>query len=154
MLTLINIFREGLGEQCQPLMPKLKEILKQLLLRCMASHEYAERLMGIRLLGLLMGLGKEWKDKGDMMRYIQGGWGYFKQFIGMSVQLESDWQEDVIQTAQLINNIVVSSELRLRIAQKSTSDRKNCSHIVDNSIFTLPADEELSLEHKNPYDTL
>ena len=40
-LTLLNVFRNGLKEPAQSHVPKLKEILKQLLLRCMASQEYS-----------------------------------------------------------------------------------------------------------------
>jgi hypothetical protein len=59
MLVLLFAFREGLGGMKPVLRERLTELLKPLLTNCMQSTDYSERLLGIKLLALLVGLGSE-----------------------------------------------------------------------------------------------
>lgn len=58
MLVILNCFKQGLYYLGAGLKHKAYECLKQLLSSFLQSNDFSERLMGIKLLGVLLGLGR------------------------------------------------------------------------------------------------
>lgn len=58
MLVILNCFKQGFYYLSNGLKQKAYECLKQLLSNFLQSNDFSERLMGIKLLAVLMGLGR------------------------------------------------------------------------------------------------
>ncbi len=59
MLVILNCFKHGFYYLSAGLKCKSYELLKQLLSSFLQSNDFSERLIGIKLLAVLLGLGRE-----------------------------------------------------------------------------------------------
>lgn len=68
MLVLIHTFRSGLSNIESQLRAQLIDQFRPLLVSSLQSNDHSERIMGVRLLALLIGLGKRYKDRSEMVK--------------------------------------------------------------------------------------
>lgn len=81
MLVLIHTFRGGFNNIHAQLKNVLIEQFKPLLANSLQSNDHSERIMGVRLLALLIGLGKRYKESDEMLKSIERNLKPFKQFL-------------------------------------------------------------------------
>lgn len=70
MLVLIHTFKSGLSNIEYKLRVQLIDQFKPLLGNSLQSSDHSERIMGVRLLALLIGLGKRYRDRSEMVTEI------------------------------------------------------------------------------------
>jgi hypothetical protein len=58
MLVLVQSLKDGLFKVKPNLKSRMKDILKPLLANFLQSNDHTERLMGVKLLALLLGAGR------------------------------------------------------------------------------------------------
>jgi hypothetical protein len=64
MLVLLQSLKNGFFQVKPNLKSRMKDMLKPLLTNFLQSNDHTERLIGVKLVALLLGAGREWTEKG------------------------------------------------------------------------------------------
>ena len=91
MLVILNSFKQGFYFLSLKLKQRATDCLKQLLLAFLQSNDHTERLMGVKIFAVVLGLARKVKDREELLQYIGCNWRFFKHFLEIILTLEQDW---------------------------------------------------------------